>query len=255
VALIAGASRTSHEDLMTGFMLLVVATTATACAGKPTEWNGTIEARTITLASPRGGRVHKIAAKRGDHVKAGQVLIELDGDEPDMQQAVAGARPEQATEVRDRPSSELLVPQARALRESPRRHLAVAAQLVDLHRTTTDSKAELDRELQIASPSVGRVEAIVGVGDIVAPHGPVATLRQDEALYVRVRARKAETSHIRVGDRVPFRLDAFPDETFTGKIERVGVVTSDPTVIVDIAIISNKDELHDGMAAVVLVAR
>jgi HlyD family secretion protein len=85
---------------------------------RPYEWSGTVEARTISVGSRAGGRIKEILAKEGDHVEAGQVLLELEpgdllaeklGAEGQLAQAEAnldklkrGSRPEEIEEARAR---------------------------------------------------------------------------------------------------------------------------------------------------------
>ena len=47
-------------------------------AGKPFEWSGTVEARTIEVGSRVGGRVEQVHVREGDSLKPGQTLITLE---------------------------------------------------------------------------------------------------------------------------------------------------------------------------------
>jgi len=87
-------------------------------AHRPYEWSGTVEARTIAVGSRAGGRIKNVLVREGDHVKAGQPLVELEpADLPAqklqaqgaLEQAQAtleklekGARPEEIQQARAR---------------------------------------------------------------------------------------------------------------------------------------------------------
>lgn len=87
-------------------------------AHQPYEWSGTVEARTIAVGSRAGGRIKNVLVREGDHLKAGQPLLELEpGDlqaqklqaEGALDQAQAtleklekGARPEEIQQARAR---------------------------------------------------------------------------------------------------------------------------------------------------------
>ncbi|HEX6836848.1 MAG TPA: biotin/lipoyl-binding protein, partial [Polyangia bacterium] len=87
-------------------------------AHQPYEWSGTVEARTIAVGSRAGGRIKSVLVREGDHVKAGQALVELEpADLPAqrlqaqgaLEQAQAtleklekGARPEEIQQARAR---------------------------------------------------------------------------------------------------------------------------------------------------------
>ena len=87
-------------------------------AHQPYEWSGTVEARTISVGSRAGGRIKHVLVREGDHVKAGQSLLELEPADLPAQKLQAegalaqmqatleklekGARPEEIQQARAR---------------------------------------------------------------------------------------------------------------------------------------------------------
>ena len=71
-------------------------------AHKPYEWAGTVEARTVTVGSRTGGRIAKIRVQEGDHVTAGQPLIELEPGDLTAQRAMADAQLQQMQAAYDK---------------------------------------------------------------------------------------------------------------------------------------------------------
>jgi len=71
-------------------------------AAKPYEWAGTVEARTVTVGSRTGGRIAKIRVQEGDHVTAGQVLIELEPGDLTAQREIADAQLQQTQAAYDK---------------------------------------------------------------------------------------------------------------------------------------------------------
>src|SRR5438874_9146792 len=85
---------------------------------QPFEWSGTVEARTISVGSRAGGRVKNVIVREGDHLKAGQPLLELeaadlyaqrlqaqgqlDQAQATLDKLVKGARPEEIAAARAR---------------------------------------------------------------------------------------------------------------------------------------------------------
>ncbi len=86
--------------------------------GRPYEWSGTVEARTIGVGSRVGGRVKAVLAREGDRVKAGQPLLEIESADLPAQRLMAkgelaqananlnrlknGARPEEIEQAKAR---------------------------------------------------------------------------------------------------------------------------------------------------------
>ena len=97
------------------------------------------------------------------------------------------------------------------------------------------ARAELDRaqgellhaqarhdERQITAPSAAVVEVLdVRPGDLIAPNTPIATLLEQDQLYVRVFVPETRIGQVRVGQRAEVRVDSFPGETFAAEVEQI----------------------------------
>lgn len=89
-------------------LIVLVAITATwfgykhYLAGRPFAWAGTVEARTVTVGSRTGGRIKRIDVQEGDHVIAGQPVMELEPGDLTAQRAIADAQFEQAQAAYDK---------------------------------------------------------------------------------------------------------------------------------------------------------
>jgi HlyD family secretion protein len=85
--------------------------------------------------------------------------------------------------------------------------------------------AELDtqlNEMKIAAPSDCVLEVLnVKVGDVLAANQQVATLLLPQHIWVRVFVPEPWLGHIKVGDAVKVRVDAFPKKDFPGTVEQV----------------------------------
>lgn len=81
------------------------------------------------------------------------------------------------------------------------------------------------REMRIVSPTNAILEVLnVKPGDVVAPNRPVATLILPDHLWVRVYVPQPWLGHIKLGDKVGVKVDAFPDRNFQGAIEQISRV-------------------------------
>lgn len=85
--------------------------------------------------------------------------------------------------------------------------------------------AELDAllgEMRIAAPTNCVLEVLsVKLGDVLTPNQPVATLLLTNHIWVRVFVPAPWLGHIRLGDAVRVRVDAFPGNDFTGIVEQI----------------------------------
>src|SRR6185312_4689715 len=129
-------------------------------AHRPYEWSGTVEARTIAVGSRAGGRIKNVLVREGDHVKAGQPLLELEPGDLQAQRLQAqgnlaqvqatleklekGARPEEIEEARARAESATAAWQQ--TRTGARREQILAAQARLQAQEAGLQKAELDAQ-------------------------------------------------------------------------------------------------------------
>lgn len=129
-------------------------------ARQPFEWSGTVEARTIAVGSRAGGRVKAVLVREGDHVKAGQPLVELEAaDLPaqklqaqgaleqaqaTLEKLVKGARPEEIEEAKAR--AQTATAAFAQTRMGARREQILAARARLQAQQAALQKAELDAQ-------------------------------------------------------------------------------------------------------------
>lgn len=83
------------------------------------------------------------------------------------------------------------------------------------------SKAKLD-ECLLKAPFAGIVtEVYVRPGDLATPRGKLLKMMAPDSLVVRGGIAESSAAYIRKGAEAKIRLDAYPERTFTGQVERV----------------------------------
>lgn len=231
--------------------------------------NGTLTPVTlVNVGSQVSGIVKKIYADFNDHVKAGQILLELDPAliEAQVQQSVANvenARASlelaQANEARTRGLfaqeyvTRLELDQAVQALKSARAQLAVYEAQAKRDRTNLSYTV-------IRSPVSGVVVSReVNTGQTVAASFQTPTLfkiaQNLSKMQIDTSYAEADVGSIHVGQKANFRVDAFPNRSFQGVVHQVrlnpttqqNVVTYNVVIAVD-----NADQsLLPGMTAYV----
>jgi multidrug resistance efflux pump len=93
---------------------------------------------------------------------------------------------------------------------------------VDLARAAYSYDEARFRERQVTAPSAATVEVLdVRPGDIIAPNTPVATLLEQDQIYVRIYIQETELGRVRVGQKAEVRVDSFPKTAFEGVVEQI----------------------------------
>jgi multidrug resistance efflux pump len=211
--------------------------------------SGTIEVDDARVASRYGGRVKEIFAQEGQSLVTGQTIIALEAGPRKEDIAVAKADWEAqvtqlelaradwkrtddlfAKKVISETERDRMLANATALEKS----VAAAKSRYDLLLAGTRNErlaqiraqlAELDAhlaEMKIVAPTNCVLEVLsVKPGDVLSPNQPIATLLLTNHIWVRVFVPEPWLGHIKLGDAVKVRVDAFSGKDFAGVVEQV----------------------------------
>jgi RND family efflux transporter MFP subunit len=206
-----------------------------------------IGAATVQAVPKINGRLQSVNVQLGDAVRQGQLIAKVEDREiqEQVRQAEAAYRVAEAT-IRQR-EADLKLAQTNLERnkslldrqllpkqtfdDTDARHQAAVAQL-DLARAQFEqSKARLD-ELKInlsntviASPVDGFVgKRFLDPGATVSPNVPVASLVDIRSVRMVANLVEKDVRRVTVGTRADIDVDAYPGETFAGRVSRVAPV-------------------------------
>lgn len=191
------------------------------------------ENRTARVYSPINGRVLKIAADAGSEVKAGDVLLTLDA--PDYAQATA----DHAKAKADLQRKKLAFERARGLLMSSGISLKeLEAADADFHQAEAEAqRAEArlhnlqstalttDGRFALRTPLAGVVsERQVSAGSEVRPDAPnpLFVITDTEHLWVQIDLPERYLNKVTLGQLVVAEVDAYPGESFRGKVTVIG---------------------------------
>ncbi len=205
------------------------------------------------LAANASGRVVRTFVERGDHVKAGALVAQLD------------ARSAASTEVEARANAKSIEEQLSQVRSDCARYEALLAkgaitqQEYDRQasqcRTQAASEeaararsAEAARALHdtgIRAPFAGVIgERYVNIGDYVMPSSRVVTLLVDDPLRLKITVPEPVIGYAKEGAAVTFEVVGLPGRTFGATIKYVGREVRPTTRdVVDEAIVDNHEHL------------
>lgn len=203
-------------------------------------YTATVEAENINNIAPSTpNRIKKINVEVGDHVRRGQELVVLDNASID---------------------------QLRINLEQTERDYNRAVQLLEIGSGTQQSVDQLKAQLDAArvqynnlkentilcSPITGVVTARnYDPGDMTGSL-PVLTVGQlTPVVKVMINVSENDMSKLKVGQPVDVTFDAFPGETFSGKVQRIypTVDTATRTFQVEVRIANAKEIIKPGMFA------
>ena len=233
-----------------------------------------IGAATVEVVPKVSGRLQAVQVRLGDSVRKGQVIAKVEDSElrEQVRQAEASHKVAEAT-IRQRDADlnltqtnlersrslfqRNLIPR-QTLDDSEARYQAAVAQL-DLARAQFEqSKARLD-ELRInlsntiiASPVDGFVgRRNLDPGAFVSQNAPVASVVDIHLVRLVVNLVEKDLRRVNPGMTAEVGVDAFPGETFSGKVARVAPVL-DPatrTAQMEIEVMNPDFRLKPGMYA------
>ena len=213
---------------------------------------GELEAYQTVAVFPRAtGFVRTIAVDRGSRVRAGQVMAVIEAPELDAQRAeaqsklqgaeaqlgVARSKADASASTYDRLKAASATPGvvagndlalAQKAAEADRGQIVAAEQAAEAARQAVRSVTQLEGYLRITAPFDGVVtERNVHPGALVGPASgagsatPLLRVVQDARLRLVVPLPEAYASNIVEGTTVPFGVQGYPGQVFSGRVARV----------------------------------
>jgi cobalt-zinc-cadmium efflux system membrane fusion protein len=196
----------------------------------------TIQANQDRLArlAPRvPGRIATVRAKLGDRVAQGQVLAMLDSIEVgEARSAYAQAESEASVaqsnlERAQRLQAEQIVSQkdflrARAEHEKARASLTAARDKLAM-LGVSGTRGESPSVFPLSAPFAGTViEKKAVVGELAQPDHPLFAIADLSVLWIEANLMEKDLSHVKLGDEAVVTVEAYPKESFKGRLTYIG---------------------------------
>jgi RND family efflux transporter MFP subunit len=243
------------------------------------EATGSFEAdESSDVAPDASGRVVATPVDVGRYVKAGSVLVRLQGID-------AGLRLDEAQAAVRRAEANLKLAESQnTLAQTTAQRYAsllatgdVSSTVADQARTGAETSvqnvntaratvAQARAQLALAEKAVADVAVIapftgyiserrVSLGEYVQPSTAVVTLLKIDPLRLRLMIPGVQAGQIRVGQSVTATVDAYPEQTFSGKIAAINpAISAESRSFIAEARVPNPDALlKPGMFAVATV--
>lgn len=204
-----------------------------------TTFTGTVEAYVLNNIAPQQPRrISRILADVGDHVKAGQLLVELDRSSL----VQAKAQMENALKEYER-TNELYEFGGASKSEWDARRLQY-----DVAKSTYDNMLE---NTTLVSPVSGIVSARNYDNGDMAGASPILVVEQIRPVKIMINVSESLFSKVKRGMKIYVALDAYGDEQFVGKVSRVypTVDNSTRTFQVEVSLPNSDERIRPGMFA------
>lgn len=206
---------------------------------------GSVAAIQGTIVSTEAeGVVRQINFEAGASVKAGDLLLQLDKDVEEAQLRATEASAELALTTFRR-AKELL-----ESRNISREEFDTAAGTLKEATAQVDNLKAVIAKKQVRAPFDGQLGIReISVGQFLQKGAAVVSLQALDPVYVDFSLPQQDLGQLKTGLTVHVRLDAFPDETFEGKVTAINPDVDSVTRNVRVqATVPNKDHrLRPGM--------
>ncbi len=240
----AGGRIRRAEHLLHAWGALALLVLFSGCDSRKNAVSGTIEVDEAHVGPRMSGRVEKIFAWEGDHLKEGQIIAQLEASELKARRELANAQIDTAVRDADAAAAQLEFLRAEAKRQADllkRRVVspsdaeradsasktqektveAAQIKIIQARAQLADIEAQL-KEMQVVAPAESILEVLsVKVGDVLPANGQVATILLPQHLWVRVYVPETWLGKIKLGEQVRVRVDSFPGKDFPGVVEQI----------------------------------
>ncbi|HTA95498.1 MAG TPA: efflux RND transporter periplasmic adaptor subunit [Verrucomicrobiae bacterium] len=188
------------------------------CSGNSTgTFQGYIEGEYVYVASPLGGALTNLAVARGDEVKAGQLLFELERESESAAVQQAGknlaqakanlALSENELTRREKLRADSGVISAEELDQAKSRRDSDAAQVESQNDALTKARWSFDQKQQFAPLNAFVQDTLYRNGEWVAAGNPVVVLLPPENLKARFFVPQEMLPRIKTGESVSVSFD------------------------------------------------
>lgn len=178
---------------------------------------GTLEAaEVLTVVSETQGRIITIFKKKGDMVRAGEVILKVDDEVIAANVLTAEANYEQFGKDIER-YKRLAGENAITKRDLEQVTIGLKKAKADL---TNARKALSNTSLK--APISGNINNdFITVGQLLGGGSPVCEIVNNSSLKLNIKITEREVYKIKTGQIVKVHIAVFPDKTFTGKISSI----------------------------------
>ena len=208
---------------------------------------GTMRAtRGVDVTTEVAGLVRNIDFKSGDEVKAGQVLAQLNADSESAQLNSLQAAADLAATVYERDKALL------AAEVLSKAQVDTDAGDLKSKRALVAQQAALIQKKTIRAPFSGKLGiTTVNPGQYLNPGDKLVTLQTIDPIYVDFNIPQQQLPSVAVGQKVALTSDAYPGQTFSGKINAINPKIDPATrnVQIEATVPNLKRELLPGMFA------
>jgi len=226
--------------------------------------------RDVDMYAKVSGFVRKIYADVGSEVKEGQLLAVAEAPELNAQLAAAESRlkSQEALYIASKANYDRFVEASKtqgavaqsSLEQTLAKQNSDYAQL-QAARSSYKEVADMKKYLEIRAPFSGIISLRnVSTGAYIGPSGkgsdlPLFVLTEQKRLRLVISVPEAYTGYVNSGDEVKFTVKAFPEKTFTGKVQRLAGALDKRlrSERVEVDVINNDRKLLPGMVAEVSI--
>ncbi len=194
---------------------------------------------TARISSPIAGRVVVLRAGVGDPVQRGAALIDIDS--PELATAEAEFAKASSEEARQRLAYEraknlhehdVIARKEFEAAEADYRQAQADVRRTSLRMRNLQASGHENGKFRLRSPLSGLVvERNVNPGQEVRPdlQAPLFVVTDVSQLWVLVDVPEKSLSHVKTGQTVSIETDAWPNEHFSARVERMGVAVDPVT--------------------------
>ncbi|MCH7400319.1 efflux RND transporter periplasmic adaptor subunit [Belliella kenyensis] len=177
--------------------------------------NGVFEPfQELQIMSEASGKVTQIFKKKGDYVKKGEVIIQIDDRLIRSEYNITKLNKDQSEKDLKR---YINLAQSEAITKKQFEDIEMSFQITENQLLALEKRLD---DTKIKAPISGFInEDFYEIGTFLSPGMPVVNLINKNPLKLRVNVSESEIARIKLGEEVNISANAIPNEKFKGKIE------------------------------------
>lgn len=187
--------------------------------------------RQVTVLAETTARVAEIHAEEGDRIAEGAVLAQLDRREAEI--ALRGARVKAKSAARDLSRAEKMLAEGLM---SPEEYDAKALEHETAQQQLDEAEWALEKTTIRAPFDANVTERMIEPGQHVRAGDPLFSVADFDPLVAEIHVPEEDAAFLEVGQPVTLTPRALPEESFTGRIQRLSPMVDTETGTVTVRI-------------------
>ena len=176
----------------------------------------------IAVSPTVQGKIRLLPIQEGDRLQKGQLIAQLREEDYQAQVDIAAG----VVQTIEAELQEIAEANTAGVISKEQRVESLRGKLAEARAALTAAELKLDHT-RVTSPIDGVVaKKVANLGEVIKPGQTIAVIVDLTKVWVEANLEETKVQHVRLGQEVDLKVDAYPRTRFTGKVVNIGAAAT-----------------------------